>query len=185
MDRLLRRVMRAREIESDLGLELVAVNLSAAVRRAIDQVAAAATDKRITVRAALDRDLVVASDDLVLAEILDNLLTNAIKYTPPGGIVLVTAGLTDDNPDTVELLVADDGVGIAADEIGLLFKKFSRAQARPTAQEDSVGLGLYAVSVLCAQVGARCSISSPGLGRGTTARVLLPRPALVGQGARS
>lgn len=74
-----------------------------------------------------------------IGEVLDNLLTNAIKYTSSGGKVKLKA-IREDH--TIQVCVEDSGVGIKKSEQQKLFKKFSRTSARPTAGESSTGLGL-------------------------------------------
>lgn len=74
-----------------------------------------------------------------MGEVLDNLLTNAIKYTPAGGNVFVQAKKSD---GFIEVCVQDTGVGIRESEIQKLFKKFSRTSSKPTGGESSTGLGL-------------------------------------------
>lgn len=78
-------------------------------------------------------------DTRKIGEVLDNLLTNAVKYTPSGGKVFLKVRPTDHK---LEICVEDTGVGIREGEIQKLFKKFSRTSAKPTGGETSTGLGL-------------------------------------------
>ncbi|WP_348945589.1 sensor histidine kinase [Chitinibacter sp. FCG-7] len=89
--------------------------------------------------------LIVHADRQALWQILDNLISNAVKYSPNEQSILISAQLTDDG---VELTVSDHGPGIAPHEIGMLFKKFSRLSARPTGGEHTTGLGLSIVKKL-------------------------------------
>jgi len=81
----------------------------------------------------------VVIDESKMGEVLDNLLTNAIKYTPSGGKVKLRV-IQEDH--TIQVCVEDNGVGIKKSEQQKLFKKFSRTSAKPTAGESSTGLGL-------------------------------------------
>ncbi|HCW07271.1 MAG TPA: histidine kinase [Cytophagales bacterium] len=84
---------------------------------------------------------VVLANLTYLRLVLENLISNALKFSPPGKPIKVSIALTEN----VQVRVRDYGPGISVDEEGLLFKKFSRLSARPTANEDSSGLGLSLV----------------------------------------
>lgn len=104
-------------------------------------------------------------DRLRIGEVLGNLLSNALRHTPPGGVVTVTARATDDE---VELSVADTGAGIPPERLPHVFDRFSRAPDSPGA-----GLGLaIARSLVEAHGGEIRAESGPG---GTTISFTLPR----------
>jgi signal transduction histidine kinase len=88
----------------------------------------------------------VLADQDYLARILDNLVSNAIKFSHPN--TSVTVSLNKKDTGKVQLAVKDEGQGIREDEMKKLFGKFSRLSARPTAKESSTGLGLYIVKSL-------------------------------------
>jgi signal transduction histidine kinase len=96
-------------------------------------------------------------------QILDNLLSNALKYSPPGS--RVTLSLKNDGA-CVEFIVRDEGPGISAEDQRKLFLKFSRLSARPTGGESSVGLGLSIVKRLAEGMGGTVTCES-ALGSGT------------------
>ena len=81
-------------------------------------------------------------DAIFLFEIFENLVSNAIKFSPPGKNVFVSIQGT---PSTVTTRVQDQGPGLSESDLALLFKKFQRLSARPTAGEGSFGLGLSIV----------------------------------------
>lgn len=74
-----------------------------------------------------------------IEQVIDNLLTNAIKFSPPGGAIDITLSM---KRDEAQLCVRDYGQGVPADEMGLLFISFQKTSVRPTAGETSTGLGL-------------------------------------------
>jgi signal transduction histidine kinase len=74
-----------------------------------------------------------------MMQIFSNLLSNAIRYTPEGGNICLSAHSSDEK---VILTVRDDGAGIPEDELPNIFKAFQRASIKPTAGEKSTGLGL-------------------------------------------
>jgi signal transduction histidine kinase/CheY-like chemotaxis protein len=110
------------------------------IRAHCHQVAPLARSKNIEIEEEIPDTLPHAEFDTgKIGEVLDNLLTNAIKYTSPGGKVKVVARSIE---DAVEICISDTGLGIREDELKKLFKKFSRTSAKPTGGETSIGLGL-------------------------------------------
>jgi signal transduction histidine kinase len=85
------------------------------------------------------------ADSARLAQIISNLVSNAIKYSPFSGMVTVASTVVDDR---VRITVADEGPGIPVEERGLLFQPFSKLSTRPTGGETSTGLGLWIVKEL-------------------------------------
>jgi signal transduction histidine kinase len=106
-----------------------------------------------------------------IAQVADNLISNAIKFTPPGGTVRVT--LSSD-PDDVMVTVSDSGMGIAADEQADLFSRFHRTKAAKKGAIPGTGLGLSIVKSIVAAHGGTVTFEST-VGAGTTFVVRLPR----------
>ncbi len=116
--------------------------------------------------------LVYASVDLdFLREVLDNLIENAIKYTPEGGEIWVNAR---GDGDKVLINVTDTGIGIAADDMAHIFQKFYRVDNSQTRQIGGTGLGLYLVKQRVEALGGRVWVES-AFGDGSTFFVSLPR----------
>jgi signal transduction histidine kinase len=90
-------------------------------------------------------DIMVQADSAVLWQVLDNLLSNACKYTPHHGQIKITVISKE---KTVDIMVEDQGPGIALQEFDKLFQKFSRLSNQPTGGECSTGLGLFIVAHL-------------------------------------
>lgn len=104
-------------------------------------------------------------------QVLENLVSNAVKFSHPGSRVLVSVAATDDD---VTISVEDSGVGIAPEEMDRLFRPFSKTSARGTRGERSTGLGLtIAHNIVQAHGGTIRVESEPG--RGSTFHVVLPR----------
>jgi signal transduction histidine kinase len=110
----------------------------------------------------------VLGDSRWLQQIVTNLLTNALKYTPPGGNVAIRTSQA--GPDAV-LTVTDTGVGIPADELPLIFDRFWRG--RQAAQTSGTGIGLAIASELAQAHGGQLSARSEP-GRGTEMTLTLP-----------
>ncbi|MFQ5444409.1 MAG: ATP-binding protein [Nitrospinales bacterium] len=114
-----------------------------------------------------------------IERVIDNLISNAIKYSPPGGTIqlsLKTLG------EFVEFSVEDEGPGISAEDQKLLFGQFQTLSAKPTGGEDSVGLGLNIVKGLVSLHGGKVGVSSE-LGKGSKFYFRLPLAPLNLQGA--
>lgn len=106
-----------------------------------------------------------------LSQIFSNLLTNAAKYSEPGGRIHLSARVADDRV-TVE--VADTGIGLAAEHLPLVFEMFSQVERAQSRSQGGLGLGLSLVKGLVAMHDGTISVHSPGLGQGSRFVVALP-----------
>ncbi len=107
--------------------------------------------------------------------ILDNLVSNAVKYTPLGGRVAVTCAASASG---LRIAVSDTGPGLSPDDAAALFQRFRRLSAEPTGGESSTGLGLAIASEFARLHGGRIDVET-ALGAGTTFTLVLPAPVLV------
>jgi two-component system phosphate regulon sensor histidine kinase PhoR len=112
----------------------------------------------------------VLADDDRLAQILINLVDNAVKYSRPGGRVLVSAEVLD--RATVQVAVVDSGVGIPATDLPRITERFYRVDRARSRALGGTGLGLAIVKHLVLAHGGELRISSE-VGRGTTVRFTL------------
>ena len=126
--------------------------------------------KNISLELACTDDLHVNADPERLAQVLDNLIQNAIKFSHPGTRVMVRA---DSSNDEIRVHVSDEGVGIAEDELSKLFVEFSKLSARPTGGEHSTGLGLAIAKRLVEAHGGKIWAASVA-GKGSTFSFSLP-----------
>jgi cell cycle sensor histidine kinase DivJ len=115
----------------------------------------------------------LAADKRACKQILLNVISNAIKFTDAGGWVRVSARVSDGD---VELIVADNGIGIADEDLPKLGKPFVQAHDSYDRNYDGAGLGLSVVKGLARLHGGRLELSS-ALGQGTTATIILPLEA--------
>ncbi len=112
--------------------------------------------------------VVVHSDSQLLARILRNFLTNALRYTDTGGVLLGCRR----RPDGLDIEVADTGVGIAEDQLGIIFDEFQRLEDSRHRDERGLGLGLAIVEKLSRVLGCEVSVRSlPSQGSVFTVRV--------------
>jgi len=128
----------------------------------------AASGVRLEGVATVAEDLVLMVDPLRLHQVLENLVSNAVKFSPPGGTVVLDLRCTSLGQ---EWDVRDQGLGIPEAEQGRIFERFYRAQAAKA--KPGTGLGLAIVKHLCRLMGGEVSVESR-LGEGTTFRVILP-----------
>jgi len=105
-------------------------------------------------------------------QIITNVLTNAIKYTPEGGHVAVALECDDQHAN---IRVTDDGVGIAADRIGTIFELFAQAENAIGRSQGGMGIGLALVRNLVQLHGGTVTARSDGVGKGTEFVIELPR----------
>jgi signal transduction histidine kinase len=157
-----------------MGLDLAEVNVPAAVAGAVDEVSERLEDAKITLETGIAPDVGgLIADERRVRQILYNLLSNAIAYSPPGGHIRLSVTATG---GFIEFIVADEGAGIPAAFLGSVFERFS-SMPRGTGR-GGVGLGLSIVKSFVALHGGTVEIASEE-GRGTVAKVRLPRmPAL-------
>ena len=163
----------ARLEETALPLETGPVHLDGVAAQAVEGLRALAWNQRkVTVRSLLGPDLPpVLADRTRVRQILNNLLYNALRHTPEGGLIIVD-GQARPEQGLVEVSVTDTGVGIPAEELANVFERFYRGEGGQRHQEGT-GLGLHIVKQLVeAQRGTIRAESEPG--RGTTFRFTLP-----------
>jgi signal transduction histidine kinase len=131
--------------------------------------------EQVALRLELGGTAVVDADRPRLAQLFDNLISNAIKFTPAGGSVTVRALPAGEH---VVVEVEDSGIGIPADELPRLFDRFYRARSAKARNVGGTGLGLAIAKTIADAHGARLDVTSE-LGRGTTFRLRLPTAATV------
>jgi two-component system, sensor histidine kinase and response regulator len=159
--------------DHDVALKLAALNFSDAAAHALQKYAEAARCKQLALDSKLPSEgTAVLADASALDQVLDNLLSNALKFSPPGGHILMSV-----HPGTghVECRIQDDGPGFTAEDRVRMFRRYVRLSARPTGGEPSSGLGLSIVLKLVqAMHGELVCESIPG--QGASLIVRLPRP---------
>jgi len=130
-----------------------------------------AEKKQIALKLKIEADLpnIIVDSDRIM-QVLDNLVTNAIKFSYPNTTVTISARKINGN---VEISVADQGQGIPEDEISKIFKEFSKASVRPTAGEKSTGLGLAIAKKIIEAHQGTISVASE-VGKGTTFTIVMP-----------
>ena len=118
--------------------------------------------------------LAVTGDERRLQQVIWNLVSNALKFTPADGSVRVSLS---EREGSAEIVVADTGVGIAAEFLPFVFDPFRQADSSSTRRHGGLGLGLALVKQLVGLHGGSVEAASPGPGQGATFRVRLPLAA--------
>jgi signal transduction histidine kinase/ActR/RegA family two-component response regulator len=170
----------SRIIAGKVRINDATVNLASVIRAAIDTTRPAADAKRIEVVADLDPELgIIAGDEDRLQQVVWNLITNAVKFTPAGGRVHIRAARIDTH---VEIVVSDTGAGIPQEFLPYVFERFRQADATTTRTHGGLGLGLAIVRHLVEMHGGTVRAESAGRGCGATFTVTLPiRAVAAGQ----
>ena len=152
-------------------LDLAPVSVPDLVGEAIRSASATAAERGITVEVSAADGPPVQADRLRLEQVMDNLLSNAIKFSGQDGRVRVQAG-QDGHRWRID--VSDDGIGIPADELGLLFARFVRASNARLAGLPGTGLGLSVVKAITELHGGTVAVRSTAEVPGTTFTIYLP-----------
>ena len=162
----------SRIISGKLRLDVRTVDLINIVNAAIDSIRPAVEAKGIRLQTMLDPAAgPISGDSDRLQQIVWNLLTNAVKFTPKGGRIQVKVQRIDSH---VEIIVSDSGVGISKEFLPYVFDRFRQADASTTRIHGGLGLGLSIVHQLVDLHGGSVSVQSEGEGKGATFTINLP-----------
>jgi PAS domain S-box-containing protein len=174
----------SRIISGKLVLNLGSTSLAEAVEASIETVTPAAAAKRIAISASVeDRSLTIVADMERLQQVVWNLLTNAVKFTPKDGEVSLRAYREGSE---ICISVRDTGEGIRPEALPLVFEPFQQADASTTRRHGGLGLGLAIVKHIVTAHGGTVHADSDGEGKGATFVVRLPaRSAVPALGARA
>src|SRR5689334_4123526 len=157
-----------------LCLDLRSVKLAPLIQAVVDDVRPAADGRRINLEAAFDSNVgPILGDPDRLQQIVWNLLTNAIKFTPKRGDVQVRL---ERNDSYALITVSDTGQGIATELLPHVFERFRQADSSNTRSNGGLGLGLSIVRQLVELHRGMVTAESSGENAGTTFRVMLPLP---------
>jgi two-component system CheB/CheR fusion protein len=154
-------------------LELREIDPIECVAGALDSVRSLAEDRSITIQTEFTPALCrIVADSGRCQQVFRNLLTNAVKFTPPGGTVTVRS--TQPKDGWLEIQVQDTGRGIRAEFLPSVFNRFSQEDSSPKRAFGGLGLGLSIVRNLVDMHGGSVTAESPGEGKGAVFTVTLP-----------
>jgi PAS domain S-box-containing protein len=162
----------ARIISGKLKLELAPADLRLVLKDAVDVVRPSAEVKHIDLTAQIDdAPQNLLCDASRLRQVVWNLLQNAIKFTPEGGLIALRVERTGMR---VRIIVSDTGIGIAPEFLPTIFDRFSQKDMSLTRRHGGLGLGLSLVKQLVEMHGGTIEAVSEGVGHGATFTVTLP-----------
>jgi signal transduction histidine kinase len=160
-----------------LELRLQPVHLASVIAEVQDTVRAIAEEKRLTIEIApAPHILNPISDPTKLKQVLYNYVSNAVKFTPDGGRIVIR--VLPEGVDAIRIEVQDNGIGIRPEDIGRLFVEFQQLDASSAKQYPGTGLGLALVKRLVEALGGRVGVRST-YGEGSVFHAVLPRVARV------
>ncbi len=163
----------ARIVTGKLRIEPSLVDLVQALEAALDMVRSAAEAKGITLVANFSHlPELVLGDSTRLQQVVWNLLTNAVKFTPEGGLVELRM---EGAADHIRIAVSDTGKGVEPEFLPFVFDRFRQADTSSGRRYGGVGLGLSLVKHLVELHGGTITAASEGAGRGATFTITLPR----------
>lgn len=182
LTRLVEDLLAVSRLESrKMQLTIRALQLDDAVYRVCQNLADKSARHQISIKIPPGLPPVWADADR-LEQILTNLIDNAIKYSPQGTVVTITARALHQKPELVEFSVNDQGAGIDPDYLPQIFNKFSRHDNPLTRQTEGTGLGLYITKSLILALDGNVEVTSTS--GSTTFTVQIPAATLEQQAAR-
>ncbi len=162
----------SRIITGKLDIDRLPVRVDQLLDTAMSGVQPAADGKQIQLSRDISNDLpAIEGDPKRLQQVFGNVLSNAIKFTPEGGLVTVVGRAAGDG---ILVEIRDSGVGIAPEFLPYVFDRFRQADSRATRQHGGLGLGLALARHLIGQHRGDIHAQSEGLDRGTTVQIRLP-----------
>lgn len=161
----------SRILSGKLTLNIERVDLTSLIVQAIQTVGPAAEAKSVTLLERLQPAPEICGDATRLQQVFLNLLGNAVKFTPRGGVIEISLQFRDSG---VQIEVTDSGEGISEEFLPYVFQPFRQAEGGTARKAGGLGLGLAIVRHLVEQHGGAVGVSSAGPGQGSTFSVRLP-----------
>lgn len=168
--------------QGNFSLSIISIDIASKARIMTDSCQTQAEKKNIRIECSAPAEAYIRADAVALSQIMDNLLSNALKYSPRGGFVRVRVEKSDTdgegNSSAYIFSVQDEGQGLTEEDKTKLFGKFARLSAQPTDGEHSTGLGLSIVKRMVDAMQGRVWCESEA-GKGATFFVELPAASSV------
>jgi signal transduction histidine kinase/DNA-binding NarL/FixJ family response regulator len=155
----------------DITVRREPVNISELAQEVAETNRPLATRKEQTIVVSTPTQYTAMCDSDRIREAIDNLVSNAVKYSPIGGAIDI---MVTQEGDSIVVEVRDQGAGLSPEDISRLFGRFQRLSAKPTAGETSTGLGLSIVKRIVDLHGGRITVESGGHAEGATFKLQLP-----------
>lgn len=169
---MIRNLLDTRWLDGDpIDLRPEKFNLTSALNNLIRNYQPLATRKKIQITANLPAQVIVSEDRHFLFRIIENILSNAVKFSQEGKNITVSL---QENVTSLLITIQDEGPGFSEDDLKKLYQKYVPLTARPTGGESSTGLGLAIVKTLADKMGIVLTCESE-LGKGTTFSMALKK----------
>jgi hypothetical protein len=175
LDRIINNFLDIDRIgRGQIDLQFSEQSIGTLMRNVIENVNAFAQDHNIEIFNALE-DSILVVDAVRIEEVLTNVLTNAIKYSPENTVVKIFSNVT---PESYSIIIQDQGFGFTPEELRDVWRPFSRSYLHKQSLESvpGTGVGLYLSKALTEQHGGTIELWSEGRDRGTTVTITLPKP---------
>ena len=166
----------SRIVTGKVRLDVRDCNLSTLAHEAAENIRPSADAKGLLLEAAIEPEAAIRGDRDRLRQVMWNLLTNAVKFTPPGGRIDVALSA---GPTEVRFVVQDTGIGLTAESLPHIFQRFWQGEAGKSREQSGLGLGLALSRHFVELHGGRIGARSAGAGKGTEVWVELPRKQSV------
>jgi PAS domain S-box-containing protein len=185
IERIQRQIRHTRRLIDDLAelarargdkihIDLKEFDLRLVAREAVDAVLTDAQSRKHKVNMFLtETPIIISGDPSRIHQVFVNLLTNAIRYTPPGGIIGI--GITQEDKEAV-VRITDSGIGIPPEKLGSIFELFTQVHEEHSESQAGLGIGLALTRELVALHGGSIQACSEGTGKGSEFIVRLPGP---------
>jgi signal transduction histidine kinase len=170
MTNLISDLLDLGKIEAGIGIMPQPTDLAVLVREVVDEMHMRAKLSDLSIEQSLPKTLPLVADPLRIRQVLNNLISNAIKYTPAGGRVQISAS---NGAGYVQLAVEDSGLGIPPDALPHVFDRFYRVPRDTDSSVEGTGLGLAITKSIVEEHGGSIEVVST-LGEGSTFKVRLP-----------
>jgi two-component system phosphate regulon sensor histidine kinase PhoR len=171
LDRLVSDLLQTAQVDrGQIHLDRKPTDIARLVRQSVEAARPAVDQAGLTVSCQAPDELVLTVDQQRFSQVVDNLVSNAVKYTPAGGSVDVDLSVAHDR---VELVVRDTGIGISMRDRSHVFSRFFRTRVASKSSIQGIGLGLSITKAIVESHGGRIEVDSQ-VGVGSTFRVRLP-----------
>ncbi|ERI08617.1 two-component system histidine kinase PnpS [Aneurinibacillus aneurinilyticus] len=173
LNRLITDILDLSKIEQKrMPLKVEEINLDKLIKETVRIIREEARAKNIAIYLPTEKNLIIEGDKDRIQQIILNLVSNAINYTPDNGEVTIT--LQERDSKSIEMKIADTGIGIPPEHISRIFERFYRVDKARSRESGGTGLGLAIVKHLIDSHHGMIHVESEE-GRGTTFTVILPR----------
>ena len=174
LHKLVEELLLIAQIEAHrIELDPVPLDLAELASECVETLRPVARENGVSIELVAYHPAQVVGDPRRLAQVVDNLVSNAVKFTPEGGSIMVSV---DGDGTSAQLVVTDTGIGIPADEQGQVFSRFFRSRSATSGAIPGTGLGLSISRALVEQHGGTIAVESEE-GVGTSVTITLPAEA--------